>query len=209
MWYLTQSRWLVVTICAAALALQGLAGCSRPDWFVGINGAYNEGKYELLRRVGGNYDKAIGSFEYIAKQDPTYRDTLTQLGRAYYRKGRFKDAHVILQRAIALKKDDDFAWLVFGITQLRLGDDARGLESVQGGLTLFTKATADDEYRGYKGWDPAGKVRASARRAVFVAVKGLDQKEDLIRSVEALLAAVEDEEFHQMFERPMQQRQYE
>jgi tetratricopeptide (TPR) repeat protein len=207
--YLTNLRWLVAVVCASALAFQGAVGCSRPDWFVGLNGAYNEGKYELLRRHGANLDKAIGSFEYIAKQDPAYRDTLTQLGRAYYRKGRFRDAHVILQRAVALRNDDDFAWLVFGVAQLRLGDDARGIETVQGGLTLFTKAIADNEYRGYKGWDPAGKVRTSARRAVFVALKGLEQKEDLIKSVEAVLSAVEDEEFHQMFEKPMQQRQYE
>jgi hypothetical protein len=44
------------------------------------------------------------------------------------------------------------------------------------------------------------------RRAVFVAVKGLEQRDELIRSVEALLSAVENEEFHQMFEKGLQRK---
>ncbi len=131
-------------------------------------------------------DKSIDAFESIAKEDPTYRDTLTQLGRAYYKKGRYQDAHLILQRAVALNEQDDIAWLIFGVTQLRLGDNVRGLESVRGGLTLYAKATGDDNYRDYKGWDPSGKTRIAFRRAVFVAVKGIEAKEELIRSVETL-----------------------
>src|SRR5687768_10707171 len=138
-------------ICAVLLLVgaQFFSGCSRPDWFVGVGGAYNEGKYELIRRVGGNMDKAIDRFEYVAREDPTYRDSLTQLGRAYYKKGRYRDAHVILQRAVALNPQDDIAWLMYGLSQLRLGDTVRGLESVRGGLTLFNKATANNNYRGY------------------------------------------------------------
>jgi tetratricopeptide (TPR) repeat protein len=205
-----KTRRLLVAACFTAISIQFVAGCSRPDWFVGVNGAYNEGKFEVMRRINGNLDKAIGNFEYIAKENPAYRDTLTLLGRAYYKKARYRDSHVILQRAVALNNQDDFAWLQFGAVQLRLGDDERGLESVRGGLTLYTKATATDKYRGYTGWDPAGKVRIASRRAVFVALKGLEQKEDLIKSVEAVLLAVEDEEFFQMFEKtPLQQRQYE
>jgi tetratricopeptide (TPR) repeat protein len=193
----------------SVLGFQLLFGCSRPDWFVGVGGAYNEGKYELLRRVGGDMDKAIDRFEYIAKEDPTYRDSLTQLGRAYYRKGRYQDAHVILQRAVALNPQDDIGWLVYGISQLRLGDTARGFESVRGGLTLFNKATINGSYRNYKSWDPAGRVKASLRRAVFLAAKESEAKDELIRSVEAVLSAVDDEEFHQMFEKGLLRRQVE
>ena len=192
-----------------AIGIQFMSGCSRPDWFIGAGGKYNEGRYEVLRRVGGNMDKAIGAFESIAKDDPTYRDTLTQLGRAYYKKGRYQDAHLILQRAVVLNDQDDIAWLVFGVTQLRLGDNARGLESVRGGLTLLNKATANNSYRDYNAWDPADKVKIATRRAVFVAVKGLEQKDDLIRSVEAVLSAVDDEEFHQLFEKGIQRRRLE
>lgn len=192
------------------LSCQFVFGCvARPDWFVGLNGKYNEGRFELLRRTGGNMEKAINNFEAIANEDPAYRDTLTLLGRAYYKKGRYQDAHLILQRAVRLKNDDEIAWLIFGITQLRLGDNDRGLESVRGGLTLFSKATANHKYRGYDSWDPGDKVNIATRRAVFVALKGLEQKDDLIRGVELVLSAVDDEEFHQVFEKTLQQKQFE
>jgi hypothetical protein len=45
------------------------------------------------------------------------------------------------------------------LSQLRLGDNDRGFESVRGGLTLFARATADNKYRGYNGWDPADRVK--------------------------------------------------
>jgi tetratricopeptide (TPR) repeat protein len=204
--YFRKKRSYIGFALLLSIGFQSWIGCSRPDWFVGLGGAYNEGKYELLRRVGGNMDKAVDRFEYIAKEDPTYRDSLTQLGRAYYKKARYQDAHVILQRAVALNDQDEIAWLVFGLSQLRLGDNNRGMESVRGGLTLFGKATANNSYRGYKSWDPADKVKIALRRAVFVAVKGLEQKDDLIRSVEAVLSAVDDEEFQQMFEKGVQRR---
>jgi tetratricopeptide (TPR) repeat protein len=200
-------RFYLVSSLFLAIGLQFTSGCiSRPDLFIGLSGKYNEGKYELLRRVGGNMDKAIDSFESIAREDPTYRDTLTQLGRAYYKKGRYQDAHLILQRAVVLNDQDEIAWLIFGLTQLRLGDNARGLESVKGGLTLFGKATVNNSYRDYKAWDPGDRVQIALRRAVFVAVKGLEQKDELIRSVEAVLSAVENEEFHQMFEKGLQRK---
>jgi tetratricopeptide (TPR) repeat protein len=200
-------RFYLVSSLFLALGLQFTSSCiSRPDLFIGLSGKYNEGKYELLRRVGGNMDKAIDSFESIAREDPTYRDTLTQLGRAYYKKGRYQDAHLILQRAVVLNDRDEIAWLIFGLTQLRLGDNARGLESVKGGLTLFGKATVNNSYRDYKAWDPGDRVQIALRRAVFVAVKGLEQRDELIRSVEALLSAVENEEFHQMFEKGLQRK---
>jgi tetratricopeptide (TPR) repeat protein len=195
-------------VCALVLSVgsQLPISCSRPDWFVGIGGKYNEGKYELIRRVGGNMDKAIDRFESIAKEDPTYKDSLTQLGKAYYKKGRYQDAHAILQRALALNGKDELAWLIFGITQLRLRDDAKGLETLRSGLTLFSKVTADGSYRGYKPWDINDRVKTATRRAVFAAVKGLESREELIRSVEDVLSAVDDEEFYQTIERGQQRK---
>jgi tetratricopeptide (TPR) repeat protein len=206
--YLHISRSPVVSLLILTLGWQFVSACSKPDLHFGRSGQYNEARFELLRRINGNLDKAIANFAAIANDDPTYRDTLTLLGRAFYKKGRFKDAHVILQRAVAIRQDDEIAWLLFGATQLRLGDNERGLESVRGGLTLFNKATADHKYRDYDEWDPADRVRNATRRAVFIALKGLEQKEDLIRSLDAVLVAVEDEEFHQLFEKPLNRRQY-
>ena len=206
---LHDSRLPVVSLLLFTLGWQFVSACSSPALYVGRSGKYKEGKYEIIRRAGGNMDKAINNFETIASEDPKYRDTLTLLGRAYYKKGRYKDAYLILQRAVAIKNDDEIAWLIFGITQLRLGDNDRGLESVRGGLTLFAKASADSKYRGYDVWDPGGKVKIAGRRAVFIALKGLEEKDNLIRSVESVLSAVEDEEFHQLFEKRLDNRQWE
>jgi hypothetical protein len=63
-----------------------------------------------------------------------------------------------------------------------------------------------DGYRGYNPWDIDNQVKNATRRAVFVALKGLEDKEGLIRSVEAILAAVDDEEFYQTIERPQQRK---
>jgi len=48
-----------------------------------------------------------------------------------------------------------------------------------------------------KGWDREGKVRASLRRAVMTATKGLEEKENLIRNVERVIASIDTEEWEQ------------
>jgi len=178
------------------IALQLIFGCTRPDWFVGISGKYNEAYMEFLRGRAGNMDKAILNLENIAQENPTYRDSLTLLGRAYYKKGRYQDAHLILQRAFAVNKDDEIAWLAFGMTQLRLGDNERGLESIKGGLTLLSK-TMKDGYRGFSGWDQNATVRSSLNRSALQALKGLDERENLIQQTELLLVRIDEEEWAQ------------
>ena len=183
------------------LGLFVVVGCSRPDYFVGTGGKYNAGKQEIIKRRGANLDKAIINLETVARDDPTYKDSLTLLGRAYYRRARYDDAKLILQRALVVNKDDEIAWLTLGLAQLRLGENGRGLQSIQGGLTLLSKANREG-YRGYEVWDRAGRVGVAVRRAVFEAQKGLDgNKDGLIRSVETALGSIDDEEFMQMFER--------
>jgi len=185
-----------------ALCLLVVLGCSRPDYFVGVGGKYNAGKEEIIKRQGANLDKAIVNLETVAREDPTYKDSLTLLGRAYYRRARYDDAKLILQRALVLNKNDEIAWLTLGLSQLRLGENGRGLQSIQGGLTLLSKANREG-YRGYEVWDRGGRVGIAVRRAVFVAQKGLENgnKEGMIKSVEAALTAIDEEEFMQVFER--------
>ena len=184
----------------SALSLQLVSGCARPDWFVGVGGKYNQAKEEIARRRGGNIDKAIQNLEAIVQKDPTYRDSLTLLGRAYYKRERYNDARLILQRSLVVNSSDEIAWIVLGLTQLRLGEDEKGLEAVKGGITLLNKQSTDG-YRGHANWDRAGKVRVSIRRAIVVALKGLEEKENLLRSVEAILATMDEEEFHQRVEK--------
>ena len=174
-----------------------ISGCiSRPDWFIGTGGKYNEANLELIRGRNADLDKAIGSLQTVIQADPTYKDTLTLLGKAYYRKGRYSDAYSITQRALAVNKDDEIAWLVYGLAQLRVGENAKGFETVKGGLTLLGKAMRE-RYRGYPAWDLRGTVRASLNRAVFQALKGIEEREGLIQTTEQVLTRVDEEEWFQ------------
>jgi tetratricopeptide (TPR) repeat protein len=179
------------------LAFVGQA-CGRPEILsgFGIGGKYLQGKEEITRRRGGDVDQAIVSLEAVVLDNPTYKDSLTLLGRAYYKKQRFHDAYQVLQRALTVNADDEIAWLVFGITQFRLSDDQKGLQTLQGGLSLFGKVS-ESGYKGFRYWDRAGRVKAATRAAVFIVSKGLEgKKEDISRSVENLLATVDLEEWN-------------
>ena len=105
------------------------------------------------------------------------------LGRAYYRKGRFQDAHGILQRALALNQEDEFAWLAFGLTQLRVGQVDKGLESLKGGITLASRVMVDG-YHNYIYWDTRGLIRASIRRSAFLLTKGAEEKDNIIQATD-------------------------
>ena len=193
-------------LLAAILVL--VSGCSNPKWFFGTGGKYNEARLEVTRGRAANIDKAIANLEAVVTQDPTYKDSLTLLGRAYYKKERYRDADLILQRALQVDKEDEIAWIAVGLTQLRLGQDETGLEALKGGLTLINKVSTGG-YRGHEYWDRAGRVRLAIRRAIILALKGLEEKENLIRSGENVLAAIDEEEFFQRFERKEVRAQYE
>jgi len=149
-------------------------------------------------------DRAVSALETVVRDDPTYKDSLTLLGRAYYRQERFADAHVILQRAVAVNKDDEIAWMTLGITQLRLNDNARGMESLKGAVTLLSKVAVAG-YRGYKLWDINGQVRIGLRRCALSVSKGIESKEEIIRNTEALLARMDEEENWQRIQFPREQ----
>jgi tetratricopeptide (TPR) repeat protein len=138
-------------------------------------------------------DKAVVALEYVVSQDPTYKDSLTFLGRAYYRKGRYRDAYAILQRALAVNKDDEIAWLAIGLTQLRLGQNESGLESLKGGVTLASKVMIEG-YHNYPYWDIKGTIRGAIRRTAFLLTKGLEEKDNIIQATDRMLALIDDEE---------------
>jgi tetratricopeptide (TPR) repeat protein len=138
-------------------------------------------------------DTAIVALENVVSQDPTYKYSLTYLGRAYYRKGRFEDAFAVLQRAIAVDREDEMAWIALGVTQLRLGQNAKGIESLKGGITLANKVMVDG-YHNYIYWDTRGLIRASLRRSAFLLTKGIEEKENIIQSTDRLLTIIDEEE---------------
>ena len=140
------------------------------------------------------------------KQDPTYEDSLTLLGRAYYRKGRYQDAFQMLQRAVVVNKDDEVAWLVLGLTELQLGQDQKGVETLKGGITLISKVAVPG-YRNYPEYDTKGGVRLAIRRSAFAITKGVEAKQEIIQTCETLLTRMDDEENYQKNVAPVQYRQ--
>ena len=177
----------------AAIVCLGASSCSNTLPKFGVGGRYEEGKDQFYRGRGGDMDKAVVSLEYVVSQDPTYKNSLTYLGRAYYRKERYKDAYVILQRAVVVNKDDEIAWLALGLTELRLGQNEKGIETLKGGITLASKVLVEG-YHNHDRWDLRGAVRASVRRSAFYLTKGVEEKENIIQSTERLLAQIDDEE---------------
>jgi tetratricopeptide (TPR) repeat protein len=168
-------------------------GCTHAIPRFGIGGHYEEGRDQFLRGRAGSMDVAITALESVVSQDPTYKYSLTYLGRAYYRKGRYKDAYAILQRASAVNNDDEQAWLALGLTQLRVGQSEKGIETLKGGITLASKSMVDG-YRNFMYFDTRGLIRASIRRSAFLLTKGVEETNNIIDATDRLLAQVDDEE---------------
>ena len=181
-------------ILAIAVVLVGLiVGCNHYVPRFGVGGRYEEGREQFLRGRGGDMDTAVTALEYVVSQDPTYKFSLTYLGRAYYRKQRYRDAYAVLQRAVAVNNDDEQGWMALGTTQLRLGQTDKGIESLKGGITLASKVMVDG-YHNYIYWDTRGLVRSSLQRSAFLIVKGPEEKDNIIQNMDRLLALIDDEE---------------
>ena len=184
----TKMSRLTLKVMVLALVAAGLAGCWRPAG-IGVGGKYIDGVNELSKsRRGGDPRKAIVNLQYVVTRDPTYLDSLTQLGRAYYHAGRYTAALEVLKRALAVNKNDEIAWLVLGLTQFQRGEDEQGLASYKGGLTLLARATRDG-YREFTAefWDVKGTVRRALRRNISLAREGIRRKSALIVAGEDLL----------------------
>ena len=192
---------IVVTLIAICM------GCNHAIPRFGVGGKYEEGMDQFWRGRAGNMDVAVTSLEYVVSQDPTYKKCLTYLGRAYYRKTRYQDAFAVLQRALAVDKEDEIAWIALGVTQLRLNQPEKGIESLKGGITLASRVMVNG-YHNYMYWDTRGLVGASMRRSAFLVMKGPDEKEGIIQSTERLLALVDEEENFQRNARIQNERQY-
>ena len=180
--------YLIFVICCSLVTIS----CWRPGG-VGIGGRYLDAKAQVTT-LGGNLNKAISNLEYVVGKDPFYEDSLTLLGRAYYKSKRYREAFQFLKRALAVNPKDEIAWIALGLTQLRLGDDEAGLGNVKGGLTLLANISKDG-YKDLDWWDKNGLVRSSLRKAIFYAAKGLEDKRRVIRTGEILLARIDDEEW--------------
>ncbi|HEX9265642.1 MAG TPA: tetratricopeptide repeat protein [Candidatus Binatia bacterium] len=180
-------------VVAAVALLSFSLGCNHWVPRFGVGGRYEEGIEQFLRGRGGDMDTAVTALEYVVSQDPTYKKSLTYLGRAYYKKGRYQDAFAVLQRALAVDKEDEMAWIALGLTQLRLGQNDKGIESLKGGITLANKVMVDG-YHNFLYWDTRGLIHASMRRSAFLITKGPEEKDSIIQNTDRLLGLIDDEE---------------
>jgi tetratricopeptide (TPR) repeat protein len=185
-------RWLARG-ALIMIAIMNLACSSQSIPRFGMGGRYEQGREQFLRGRAGDMDTAVVALETVVSQDPTYKDSLTYLGRAYYRKTRYQDAHAILQRALVVNKDDEIAWIAFGLTQLRLGENDKGVETLKGGITLANKVMVDG-YKNYVYWDTRGLIRAALRRSAFMLTKGAEEKNNILEATDRLLAIVDEED---------------
>jgi tetratricopeptide (TPR) repeat protein len=168
-------------------------GCHHAVPYFGMGGRYEEGKEQFFRGRAGDMDLAIAALENVVSQDPAYKFSLTYLGRAYYRKGRFQDAYAVLQRAVAVNQDDEMAWMALGLTEMRIGRTDNGIETLKGGITLASKSFVN----GYHNWlyfDTRGLIASAIRRSAFLLTKGAEEKANIISDTDRLLALVDDEE---------------
>ena len=76
---------------------------------------------------------------------------------------------------MAVNKDDEIAWLALGVTELRLGQNEKGIETLKGGVTLASKVLVEG-YQNYERWDIRGIIRTSVRRCAFYLTKGVEEK---------------------------------
>jgi len=104
-----------------------------------------------------------------------------------------------------VNKNDEVAWLTLGMTQLQLGQDERGIETLKGALTLVCKVVTKG-YRGYPEWDIKGGVRSAISRSALEVTKGVEDKENILRSCDTLLTRMDDEENFQKNTAPVQYR---
>ena len=181
------------TFALVIVLLVLIVGCNHYVPRFGVGGRYEEGREQFLRGRGGDMDTAVTALEYVVSQDPTYKYGLTYLGRAYYRKQRYQDAYAVLQRAVAVNKDDEQGWMALGVTQLRLGQTERGIEALKGGITLASKVMVDG-YHNYLYWDTRGLIRASMQRSAFLILKGPEGKNDIVQNMDRLMALIDEEE---------------
>jgi len=97
-----RNKYFLSAICYSLLAFLFALGCGRPSG-IGIGGRYLDAKFDVWR-PRGDVNGAITKLEYIVKQDPLYKNSLTLLGRAYYKSRRYRDAFQILKRAVAVNR---------------------------------------------------------------------------------------------------------
>ncbi len=155
-----------------------------------IEEKYRLGKFFVMTQPKGRANDAIFLLAEVALENPAYKDTLRLLGTAYYWAEKYSEAFKLLSRSLIVIKEDEIAWLLYGLTQFRLGDEQMGIDSLKGGLSLLHERSQPG-YLGLLNWDAQGLVKRDLHRAaIIVAQAELSRKAELIRVIEILILRV-------------------
>jgi tetratricopeptide (TPR) repeat protein len=173
-----------------------LAGCA--SWQT--TGQVQAGRRALLVN---DPEAALPYFLDAANRDPNYfyiserfREGIwTYVGRSQYGTKRYQEARQSLERALANDRDDNMARLYYGLTLVRLGDNARGVKEIksamQGIYDWLEYMERTQPFQAF--WDPLREIRKTIENDL-AETRGKDlTAENLIADAEWLGNEMENE----------------
>ena len=155
-----------------------------------------------VREAGAVIGYGCAALDAVVRVKNQLQGSLTLLGRAYYNTGNYEVARQILQRALLVNKDDEIAWMALGLAQLRLGEDDKGIETLQGAITLISKVSKSG-YRDFNEWDSKALVRTYISRSAVDVRKGTEAKAS-IRDANSAFRMDEEENYQKQLKRQSQ-----
>jgi tetratricopeptide (TPR) repeat protein len=156
------ARGLAFHFCVLSVGLV-LGGCVSYQ----VAGNMEQGRPQL---IWGDPKVALAHFQRAAELDPNYRYDFSLLsegvwsyvGRAYYQAGNIPEAKKALERDLSQYNDDNLARLYLGMVQVKEGDSATGLKTLQTALQSLNnwlENVIEYSSEGYA-WDPGGALRS-------------------------------------------------
>jgi tetratricopeptide (TPR) repeat protein len=191
-----QEDWIMkirlMVVCVACL----LAGCAS----LRIGSQFQSGRQALLRNEP---ETALAYFLEVAKQNPNYvhqsmyfREGIwTYVGCTQYQTGMLKEARQSLERALSQDRDDHMARLYLGLTQMRDGENERGLNELATAMRgLYDWIEYVERTRPLEPyWDPAREIRGAIEKELEkIKAKDIGHQE-LVANAEWLGKQMEEE----------------
>ncbi|HUK42220.1 MAG TPA: hypothetical protein VLX11_14295 [Candidatus Acidoferrales bacterium] len=138
---------------------------------------FSSGRQALLK---GDYESALGHFQVVAQQDPSYvyggvlmQGIWSYVGRTQYLVGQYPQAQKTLEQARGDPNNNDLANLYLGLTLMRMGDRQKGLEDLQTGMKgiaqFINYVTEAFRFQIGQYWDPGYTLRNAIQRTLGAA----------------------------------------
>jgi tetratricopeptide (TPR) repeat protein len=191
-----QSFFAISSVARWCLFMVFLFGCE----FFDAGGLVRSGRQALLKK---DFEKALELFVQAAQKNPKYRfesmyfseGIWTYVGRTQYATGRLSEARQSLERALDMDSEDHLARLFWGLTLLRDGHRARGIQELQSGLqSLHDWLDEIDKSRPFEPyWDPDRRLRSEILKTIAIAAEQRVDEAQRITSAEWVGAEFEEE----------------